>query len=149
MKMKKCSFKTGISTFEFLIVVCMLFVAFITLSDISLYLKQPYLVQTFGDEILVELQNAHDCQNQSVTSEIVRNKIRQHFNRDVNIVVDNPNNFDIFVFHDPDTIYAVTVKCRDEYMPETVMAQVEYNGVFMYKHKKIVSEPTASTSSYY
>ena len=149
MKIKNTSLKSGISAFEFLIVVCILFVAFITLSDISLFLKQPYLVQTFGDEILAELQNTHECQNQNITSNIVREKIKKHFNRDVEINVDNPNNFDVFVFHDPNLKYAVTVKCRDEYMPDTVLAQVEYNGIFIYKHKKIVSEPTAATASYY
>lgn len=139
-------YKIAASSIEYLIVVCLLFTIFITIVDIGLYFRQPYLIQAFADNLLVDIQNSHDCTNANKTAEIIQKRINKNFSKNEN-VTNSTTNGNLFTFSSEN--FTIILACKNNKSPSSLLTQYNYNGIFLYKNHRINSNSSVNLSLYY
>lgn len=142
MKLKKLK---AISGFEFMIVVCILFAFFLIFIDLMLLFRQIYVVQASNDEIYTKIKSSFRCSD-TVNIRNLISKVNGIFysRNDVPDVSDAGGG--AFEYVTP--YYKVTVKCSRTGLVFGNFTEYNYNGLLMFRGKKIFSSFTSSASYY-
>ena len=151
--------KKALSTLEITVVVVMLFVMFIVVIDMSLYFRQPYLIQSLNDELLTKIQLAHNCYNGEVNKFVIHDAIKKHYNKDIIVSCNNCIEADEEedeidyptkkVYEYDASPFKIILSCKNPQVPDSILSEYQYNGIFLYKNKKLTSNPSTNTTETY
>lgn len=146
MKRKSRAF----TTIEFSVVVLLLIIIFVSFIDMSLFFRAPYRLQTFSDEALVKLQNVQNCSDVNVVRNAIIPLARKHFGKDFeftdSVMSGSPDSPVLILNESP---LNISIQCNNPYMAGSVLVQEDYNGIIMYKNRRLISNPVSKKDSYY
>ena len=137
--------KHAISGMEFLTVVIILFIIFIILIDLTLYFRQEYLLQAVNDEAFTKIETISDCSNKSSVKNILKSLSDTYFNINRNYTA-NDIGGGVTVY--TAGRYSATLKCDNSNRTEGLSSSFLYDGIFIFKNKRLYSSYSSSVSYY-
>ena len=137
--------KHAISGIEFLTVVIILFVLFIILIDLTLYFRQSYILQAVNDEAFTKIETLADCTNKNSINSVLNSLSTVYFN-----ISGNYSTKDIGGGSTKYSLgrYSATIMCNDNKRIDGISSTFLYDGIFIFKNKRMYSSYSSSVSYY-
>ncbi len=133
-------------TLEFLVVFVVLFIFFMTITDIGLYFREIYLVQTVSDEAQSKMSANGICINDiEKTKEIFKDTIHTFYNTIPNLTLSTKDGFNSL----EDDNYTFKFLCHKDNLVDNIIFEKKYSGLFLFKPYVLIKSNNSSNTLFY